>query len=121
MTKLNTKCALEFTSHRSDKVKIVDDQIVLIHRQLLDIVPNSKRVQLLQHAIVMQSATRLIKQTQSLALVFYGQIYRQVGVVAAEHYIYGAKFLKYRQNLRSPANMPVPCRLDGVKNLHGMN
>jgi hypothetical protein len=29
--------------------------------------------------------------------------------------------LKYRQNLRGPANMSVTCRLDGVKNLHGTN
>jgi len=69
----------------------------------------------------MQSTTRLIKQAQSFAFVFYGQIYRQMGVVSAQHNVDSAIFLKYRQNLRGPANMSVTCRLDGVKNLHGTN
>jgi len=94
VTKLNAKGPFQFTRNRCDEVKIVNYQIVLIHGQSLDIVPNSKWVQLLQHAIVMQSATRLIKQAQSFAFVFYGQIYWQVGVVAAEHNIDIAIFLE---------------------------
>jgi len=52
MSNLYAENAFQFACHRSDKVEVVDDQVVFLYRQLSDITPQLKWVNLAQHFFI---------------------------------------------------------------------
>jgi len=114
MPNLYTENLFAFAGHGGNEIKVVDDQIIVFHRQIFDVAPKLKGIDLFGHALVVEAAAVFVEQTHAFAFVFNWQLHGQVGIVAAEHHIDFPIFLQQGDDFRGTTNVAVSSGLNGI-------